>query len=115
MNIKKWAKAHLIYFLVILCFVLLITALKIGCPFFKIFGIPCPTCGITRSLVCILKGDIVGYARHHVLGIPLLIAVWLIIHNKLFYKQKSVRLLAFSVLLLNVIYYFYRLVYLYFA
>ena len=36
-----------------------------------LFLIPCPGCGLTRSMVSIWKGDLLLSARYHPLGLPL--------------------------------------------
>ena len=41
------------------------------CPFYWIFGIPCPGCGMTRAIVCLLRGDIRGVLAMHPLAITL--------------------------------------------
>ncbi|MEJ5186757.1 MAG: DUF2752 domain-containing protein [Candidatus Geothermincolales bacterium] len=43
------------------------------CPFRQITGIPCPTCGLTRSLALASRGRIIPAFRQHFLGPPLLI------------------------------------------
>lgn len=37
----------------------------IGCVFLHFFGIPCPGCGMTRALRCLLQLDFAGAFRHH--------------------------------------------------
>jgi len=54
------------------------------CWFKNIFHIPCPGCGLTRALLCILSGDLKGAFFYNALSIPLFIAficsaVWIII------------------------------------
>ena len=45
---------------------LLLTLLGIyKCPLDFIFGIPCPTCGITRAFVSLLHGDFAGAFYYH--------------------------------------------------
>jgi hypothetical protein len=38
------------------------------CPFKLLTGLPCPGCGITKSIVCTLHGDIAGGFGHHLFG-----------------------------------------------
>jgi len=43
------------------------------CPF-KIFtGLPCPGCGLTRSAVALLHGDLAGSVFYHPLGAPIVV------------------------------------------
>lgn len=44
------------------------------CPFRRVTGLPCPGCGITRSLVCCAHGQWEAALRFHPLG-PLLFAL----------------------------------------
>ncbi|HWN11218.1 MAG TPA: DUF2752 domain-containing protein [Pyrinomonadaceae bacterium] len=35
------------------------------CPFFKVTGLPCPGCGLTRACLMLLQGDVHGAVRFH--------------------------------------------------
>ena len=35
------------------------------CPFFRLTGIPCPGCGLTRAVILLLKGDFRDSLRFH--------------------------------------------------
>jgi Protein of unknown function (DUF2752) len=48
------------------------------CPFKMLTGLPCPGCGLTRSAVAFLHGDLSTSAFYHPLGAPMVIAVVLI-------------------------------------
>lgn len=56
------------------------------CPFFYFFKIPCPGCGLSRSVICLLNFDLVSSLKYNILGIPLIICCFiyflLIIFNK---------------------------------
>jgi hypothetical protein len=43
------------------------------CPFRLLTGLPCPGCGLTRSVVCTLHGDLASAMMFHPLG-PLVVA-----------------------------------------
>jgi hypothetical protein len=45
------------------------------CPFFRITGIPCPGCGLSRATMLLLKGDLAGSLRFHVFAPILLFAI----------------------------------------
>jgi hypothetical protein len=41
------------------------------CPFYRLTGLPCPACGLTRAFVCMAHGQFAEAWRYHALG-PLL-------------------------------------------
>lgn len=41
--------------------------MDITCVFLKIFGIPCPGCGMTHALLSLLKLDFYGAAKYNIL------------------------------------------------
>ena len=41
------------------------------CPFFKFTGIPCPSCGLTRSLISLSQGDFKTSLQYHSFGLVL--------------------------------------------
>jgi len=50
------------------------------CPFFRLTGIPCPGCGLTRAVILLLKGDLQASLRFHAFApLVLLTAVALIL------------------------------------
>ena len=65
MEKKYIIKKHFV-FITILIFVWTVYGLcGISCPIKHIFGISCPTCGVTRAMIAILKGDFVGYLSYN--------------------------------------------------
>ena len=63
---KEWIQKHNI---VRKCFYLFLFALCLlffyHCPFDYLLGISCPGCGMTRALLCLLRLDLAGAARHN--------------------------------------------------
>lgn len=53
----------------------IIISQNMTCPFKYFFSIPCPLCGLTRSLNAILKGDIKLSIYYNVLLLPTLIII----------------------------------------
>jgi hypothetical protein len=45
------------------------------CPFKLMTGLPCPGCGMTRSVVALLHGDLTVSAYFHPLGAPFVLAM----------------------------------------
>src|SRR5262245_47796627 len=54
------------------------------CPLLTITGIPCPFCGMTRSVVAFMHGDIVGSLRFNPAGILVVaLAIFLILRPRI--------------------------------
>ena len=69
----------LIFIPQILLFIIYIFGnIVIPCSFKKIFGIACPTCGMTRAMLSLLHGDIIDTIYYNILAIPLVILLILI-------------------------------------
>ena len=57
------------------------------CPVREVTGLPCPGCGMQRSILDILHGDIVNSLIHYPALIPLsLMLIFLLLHLKFDYK-----------------------------
>lgn len=41
------------------------------CPFYNILKIPCPGCGLTRSITSLAKLDLISSIKYNILGIPI--------------------------------------------
>ena len=81
----------------------------ITCPIRAIFGIPCPTCGVTRAFLSLARLDIYGYLHYNVMAVPLFLAVILTIHRGLFKRKLPIDILLLVVLAVNTVYYIFRL------
>lgn len=91
------------------------------CPFFKFTGIPCPSCGLTRSLISLSQGDFKTSWQYHSFGLVLTaiatVTIPYLLTELIFNKKLSNPFLAFlisrsSQWLLGIFflsYYFYRL------
>lgn len=108
---KQTAKAHIVYFSAIIIFIVLINAFDIGCPILYLFDVPCPTCGVSRALLSLVKLDVTGYFHYHPMGVPLLISVWFMIHIKLFQHKKIIYAFVLLTLVVNTFLYVYGLLY----
>lgn len=69
----------------------------------------CPTCGVTRAIIALFGGDIRGYIHHNAMAIPMIAAVILLLHLKHIRMRKIWGSVTFFVLILNTVYYFYRI------
>jgi glucan phosphoethanolaminetransferase (alkaline phosphatase superfamily) len=71
-----------------------------GCWFQQRFGIPCPTCGMTRSVLLTLHGQFNEAVRLNPAGLMLVVGVVLLglaLLFLMFYQQRSTRLAAGAV------------------
>lgn len=72
------------------------------CTFRSVFGIPCPGCGMTRSLTSIWHGNVLLSMRYHPLGLPIflccLVCILCFLGDRCFPRVKpyTARLCAFS-------------------
>lgn len=57
------------------------------CPLFRLTGIPCPGCGLSRATVLLLKGDLAGSLRFHAFAPLFLIAIVALILSVLLPKS----------------------------
>jgi hypothetical protein len=57
------------------------------CPFFRLTGIPCPGCGLSRAMMLLLKGDLAGSLRFHAFAPIFLFAIVALILSVLLPKS----------------------------
>ena len=74
MNKASGRKTLIPLFLAVGVFALL-WLFRIPCPVKALFGVPCPACGVTRALACLLRGDLPGYMAQQPMALPLALAV----------------------------------------
>ncbi|TDD99577.1 DUF2752 domain-containing protein [Flavobacterium cellulosilyticum] len=90
------------------------------CPFKMLTGLPCPGCGITKSMVYFYEGDILKSVYYHILG-PLVIAFCivtivvlsteLITKKEYFNKWLFNKKLAYGLGIFLATYHFIRIIY----
>jgi hypothetical protein len=49
------------------------------CPFFKLTGIPCPGCGLTRACLLLLRGDVQASIKFHAFAPVFLVLISILI------------------------------------
>lgn len=80
------------------------------CPVWLVFGVPCPTCGVTRALLALAQGDLAGYLHHQPMALFLVVAVFLALHHKPLLRFRWVLWTYVGVVLvLNLVLYVFRL------
>lgn len=110
-------KLHLVLFLTIILsegkgFVHWLEHNLLSCPIKQNFGIDCPGCGIQRSFVALMKGDVVESLKFYPATVPiLLLVVFTGIHLKFDLKNGAffIKLLYIAITLIIVINYTYKI------
>lgn len=99
-------KSHLFIFAVIGIYFVLSTIFGITCPIKYIVKVPCPTCGMTRAMISLIRLDFKGYVEYNFMAFFMIIAVILLIHRKVFKKTKWIDWYSMLVLATNMLIYF---------
>ena len=89
---RRWLEAASLILLLLGIAALLLLAYSFGiviCPLKRLTGLPCPTCGSTRAVVCALRGDFAGAFAFQPLVMtavvaagPMALVAWLSPHAK---------------------------------
>jgi len=93
-----------VVFVLIISYYFLLKVLDTTCLFKYVFGIMCPTCGSTRALISLLKLDFHAYASYNIMALPILIAIFIAVHPKLF-KQKFWKVIVIIIAIIAFAYY----------
>ena len=79
---KSLLLTHLALLGAVALWVTVAVGLRVYCPIRHVTGIPCPGCGMSRALVCLLRGDWKGYAYYNPALLPCLTAVFFLINRE---------------------------------
>ncbi|ARS42792.1 hypothetical protein CA265_25260 [Sphingobacteriaceae bacterium GW460-11-11-14-LB5] len=83
-----------------------------SCPFKAHFGIDCPGCGLQRSVLALLRGDIIASFKFYPATIPLIfVVVFTIIHLKVDFKfgAQLIKIVFAGVAVIILINYIYKI------
>jgi Protein of unknown function (DUF2752). len=72
---------HVILLAAALLYMAVMVKLKIYCPIRYITGIPCPGCGMSRALGCLLRLDLSGSLRSNPALLPCMMTIILLINR----------------------------------
>ena len=101
---KKWMGITGAFLTLVIPYIMMLTNPHIEtsqslCPFKMMTGLPCPGCGITKSIICFYKGDIIKSLHYHIFG-PLVVffcvAVIIILIIELFTGERYFRKIFYS-------------------
>lgn len=114
--ISKILKSSLFWIVLYLIYALIMIIFKLeSCPVKLLIGLPCPGCGMTRAVICLLKLDFKGSFRYNALWLILLFIVVVAIlkkygiFKKLYYSRVFWMVIGATILT----YYILRLIYVY--
>lgn len=82
--------------------------INMTCIIRTLFNCPCPTCGVTRAIISLLKNDIRNYCYYNIMGIPLCLATILMFFGER-KKNKTLQKISVCIFIINLFYYVYRL------
>ncbi len=87
-KLKKFLLLNVSVILTVVLYVFVLSFLHIGCPIKALIRVDCPTCGVTRALFSLLKGDFCASIRWHPMAVPLL-SVFILQINRTFFCKKA--------------------------
>jgi len=84
----------------------------LSCPIKQLSGIDCPGCGLQRSLVALIKGDLISSFKFYPATIPILgLFLFTLIHLKFDFKNGAfiIKMLYIGATIIIVINYIYKI------
>ena len=109
---SKHIKKALVYLAICVFLILSFNRMGIHCVFYKITGIPCPTCYMTRAIFSLIHGDISAYFNYNAMALPVGIVFLSEIFIDCFKNKNKVHIITTVILLINEGYYINRFLYL---
>ena len=106
---RNTIKKHFLIIAAGALYFLMCRLLGVTCLIKAIIGINCPACGMTRAILSLLQGDFDMYFKYNPFALPCALSVFILIHKQVFHIKKVCGILAFSVLLMNFVYYIFKL------
>lgn len=110
MNLSRKAVQKSIILAAILIVVAALNLSGIGCPFYRIFGFPCPGCGMTRAALALLQLNLAAAWQFHpmVFALPYLLVLFL--RDGRVFRNRALNIAVFCLVALGfAAQYFYKL------
>ena len=101
-------KKHILYVIAILIVIVFLAITNIGCPFLYLFGVPCPTCGMTRAFIALLRFDVKASISYNPMTIFMILAIFLGIHKKKIKYKKIVDITIIVIASLTFVFYVFK-------
>ena len=86
-SVKSFLRIHL----AVLAAVAIYMVLPFKCPIKYFLHFDCPTCGMTRAMFSLFKGDIASYMSFNPMALPFLLLLLFGVHGRFFPISKKVR------------------------
>lgn len=88
-------KTKIIVFIIVSLYALVLYFTSLECPFYTIFRLPCPGCGMTRAWISVFKFDLAKAFSYHKMfwALPLMLVAFL--RDGGIFKNKKLNILLF--------------------
>lgn len=86
-SVKRFLGIHLSALAAVLIYI----ALPIKCPIKYFFHIDCPTCGMSRAMFSLFRGDFASYMSFNPMALPFLLVLLFGLHERLFPINKKIK------------------------
>lgn len=86
-SVKRFLRIHLAVLAAIVIYLLL----PIKCPVKYFLHFDCPTCGMTRAMFSLFRGDFASYINFNPMALPFLLVLLFGLHARLFPINKKIK------------------------
>lgn len=107
---KRVLQRHIVYISTILSVIWILNISGIGCPVRFFFGIRCPSCGMTRAILALLRLEFQKSLEYNLMTIPVVFALFLGFHKRLIRRKGLADILIITVAVITFFYYLYNLI-----
>lgn len=76
----RWIKTDVAIIFVFIAMYAILFLIDETCFVKAIFGIECPSCHMTRAMICLVKLDFNGYMRENFMAVPVALCFYLQLH-----------------------------------
>lgn len=103
------AKLFIKNLFIVIGYYLMLWMFDISCPIKAVVGLECPTCGVTRAMVSLVRLDFEGYLYYNPMAVFLVSVVFLFVFLEMYKSNRFVLVYGIVVLIINFISYLYRI------